>query len=126
MIHSRIQLVSRTDPQRVSSSFTKARSEDFKLNCFIWTTAGDTSVRYAHEKMNGVVVFWNNLPSPEILVGMPGGLGHYAPGGCPNCRCIAWPVLSVMDLFSDETRVKVYVNESITRLTKQQFLELAA
>lgn len=126
LIHSRIQLIARTDPQRVASSFTKARSDDLKLNCFIWTTVGDTSVRHSHEKMNDVVVFWNDLPSPEALIEMPGGLGHYAPGGCPNCRCIAWPVLSIIDLFHDKTRVKVYTDESIRRLTQQQFLELVA
>ncbi len=126
LITSRIKLIARTDPHRVNSSFTEARSEDLQLNCFIWTTVGDTSVRHAHDKMNGVVVFWSDLPSPEALIGMPAGLGHYAPGGCPNCRCIAFPVISIVDLFANRTRIKVYTGGLIRRVTQSQFIELVA
>jgi hypothetical protein len=125
LINQRINLLAQTDPHRVNSSLTEARSEDFGLNCFIWNTARDEVVRISHQKMQGVVVFWRDLPSPEALMHKAPIFGHYPPGECPNCRCGAIPILSVDDLFSSVfQRVKVYYDDQIHQLTRTQFSKL--
>jgi|SRR6516164_5074019 len=121
----KINLVAQTDPHRINSALTEARSADLTIQCFIWRTAGDTSVRPSHQKMDEVVVFWDDLPSPEALIGLPSILGYYAPGNCPNCRCNAVPVLSVETLFRViYSRIKVYWMGSIIQMTRQQFLQI--
>ena len=126
VVSKRIKMIARSDPHRVSSAITRARSEDLVLNCFIWTTRHDTLVRHAHKNLDGVVVFWGDLPSPELLVGLGSALGHYGPGETYNCRCIAIPVLSVNDLFrTDRSIIEVYREGRIHRVTKAKFLEIA-
>ena len=125
LLSMKINLISRTDPHRASTAFTEARSEDLGLNCFIWNTKDDSSVRFSHRKMNEVVVFWRELPSPEALIGQPANLGYYAAGDCPNCRCFPFPIFSVEDLFASQyKRIKVYIDGSIRFLTRSQFIKI--
>lgn len=120
----RATLLARTDPHRANSAMTKARSEDFDLPLFIWKTAKDSYVRYSHKRMEDVVVFWDDLPSPEALVGLPSSLGNYAPGDCPNCRCGAFPVFSVQQLFENTPRIRLYREGAIHSITQSQLLRL--
>jgi len=121
----RVNLLAQTDPHRINSALTEARSDDLALHCFIWSTSKDSVVRHSHKKMEGVVVFWRDLPSPELLIGQPANLGYYAPGNCPNCRCNAIPIISIDELFKDpKSRIRVYVDNQIRMLTKGQFIKL--
>jgi len=125
LISKRIKLIARSDPHFASSALTKARSEDLGISCFIWTTRHDNLVRHAHDNLDGVVVFWNDLPSPENLVGMGPILGYYGPGESYNCRCVAVPIFSFNDLFtSDRSRISVYHEGRIQQMTKSRFMEL--
>lgn len=121
----RVSLLAQTDPHRINTALTEARSVDLGIPCFIWSTAKDGVVRHSHHKMEGVVVFWRDLPSPELLIGQPANLGYYSPGNCPNCRCGAIPVISIDELFKDpKARIKVYYDGQIHLMSRNQFIKL--
>lgn len=125
LLKNRISLLGRTDPHRTNSALTRARSEELSFPCFLWTTSEDDVVRISHQKMNGVLIFWRDLPSPEKLIGMPSTLGNYAAGDCPGCRCSAIPVFSIDDLFTTEySRISVYYAGKIRKMTRGQLLKL--
>jgi SPP1 gp7 family putative phage head morphogenesis protein len=115
---SRIHLISRTQVAMASTALTQARSEDLGLTHFEWDTSQDARVRPSHRLMSGVLVAWNDLPSPEKLAGMKSSLGAYGPGQCQNCRCIPSVLLALEDVSWPR---KVYSSGSITRLTRAQF-----
>jgi SPP1 gp7 family putative phage head morphogenesis protein len=126
LARNRVRLIARTETSKASTALTRARSEDLGLNWFVWKTSEDARVRSSHEHLNGVVVSWNALPSPEALLNIRSTLGKYAPGDAPNCRCYPQPVLTLQDLYvTGSERRKVYTNGSIQRLTRMQFARLS-
>jgi len=125
LLVQRAKLLVQSDLHRVNSNITRVRSNDFRLPCFIWSTSKDEVVRPAHFRMENVLVFWNHLPSPELLIHIPAFFGRYVPGGCPNCRCSAVPVVSIDDLFTTVlSRIKVYYNDEIRLMTRLQLLKV--
>jgi SPP1 gp7 family putative phage head morphogenesis protein len=122
LLRSRVQLIARTESQKASSALTRARSEDVGAEWYVWQTSSDQRVRESHRKMQGVVVPWGQDPDPEVLIGEKSGLGHYAAGDCPNCRCYAAPVLTLDDV---KFPARVYWQGSIHQMTKQQFKQIA-
>lgn len=119
---SKIALVARTQAAAASSSLTEARAMDVGLHWFEWLTSEDQRVRSSHDHMEGVLVNWNELPSPEQLIGKKSTLGHYAPGRCPNCRCIPSPILTLDDVSWPH---KVYTGGRIVRMTRIQFQQFS-
>jgi len=87
---SRANTIARTEVGRVSTEFTKARSEHLGSTEFIWRTAGDSDVRPSHKALNGKSFKWSDPPECDP--------GHHAlPGAIWNCRCYAEPVLPDLD-----------------------------
>lgn len=126
LTRNRITLIARTETSKASTALTRARAEELSLDWFEWKSAEDFRVRPAHKNLNGVLVSWNDLPSPEALMKMRSTLGKYAPGDAPNCRCYPAPLLSLDDAFSNGSeRRRVYTNGSIQRLTRAQFARLS-
>lgn len=126
--HSKISMLARTQSSSANTALTKARSEELDLPCFIWETSQDGKrVRLSHQNMQGVVVFWKDLPSPEALIGMKAVLGHYAPGNCPNCRCNPLPILTVEDVYANKKSqaAKVYFEGRIQNMTRANFARLS-
>lgn len=123
LLNSRISMIARTQCSGASTALTRARSEELDISCFVWETSQDGNrVRASHRNMQGVVVFWKDLPSPELLIGQKDFLGHYAPGDCPNCRCNSLPVLTVEDVFSTrKSLARVYAEGRIVQMTKANF-----
>ena len=89
----RINLIARTEVSRASTALTRARAEDLDLDWYVWRTAKDARTRKAHRHLDGVLVAWNEPPSPEALLGIKSTLGDYHAGDCPNCRCYPEPML---------------------------------
>lgn len=122
LLHSRINQLARTESQKASTALTRARCEELNLPCYIWETSEDGDrVRLSHRKMQGVVVFWDDPPAPELLVGER-SQGHYHAGDIYNCRCTQTVVLTLEDI---RFPARVYRHGSITRMTRVQFRALA-
>jgi SPP1 gp7 family putative phage head morphogenesis protein len=124
--YGRIKLLARTGVQSSSTLLTEARCQELDLPWFVWYTSKDQRVRPSHRNMDGVIVSWSDLPSPEALIGQKSNLGHYAPGNCPNCRCGPLPVLTVEDIYrTGSEQHKVYHDGIIVRMTKAQFTKFS-
>lgn len=119
--HSRAsaRLIARTEVSKTTTALTKARSEGLGLKWYIWRTALDGDrVRRSHRNMEGVIVNWNNPPSPEALVGEK-DVGNYHAGNIWNCRCYPEPIIDVEDV---PEHCKVYLNGSIERMSRAKFV----
>lgn len=77
-----------------STAFQRARAEAIGLTWYVWQTSQDGRVRPSHKGMQGVLVQWQDPPSPELLVGEP-ELGRYHAGEGLGCRCLPSPVVSI-------------------------------
>lgn len=123
---NKIKMLARTQTSSANTALSRARSEELGIPCFVWDTSHDQRVRKSHQNMSGVVVFWKNLPSPEMLIGQKDSLGHYAAGDCPYCRCFTSPVLSLEDIFNGKKNlIKVYHEDAIRFFTMGQFTKLS-
>ena len=119
--HSRAsaRLIARTEVSKTTTALTKARSEGLGLNWYIWRTALDGDrVRKSHRNMEGVIVRWDNPPSPEALIGEK-SVGNYHAGNIWNCRCYPEPIVDVEDV---PEHCKVYLNNQIERMSKAKFI----
>ena len=119
LLRSRVHLISRTETAKASLALTQARCEDLDIKFAEWLTSEDVRVRKSHKALDKVIFAWSDLPDPEALAGEKSSLGHYGPGGCPNCRCTTAPLLDVDYIGWPR---KVYRNGSIHQMTKPQFL----
>jgi SPP1 gp7 family putative phage head morphogenesis protein len=119
---SKIDLITRTEVSKADTAITRARAESISLPCYVWETSEDARVRKSHKKMQGVIVFWNDPPAPEALVGEKSTLGHYHAGNAPNCRCPALPLVT-----TDEVQWPhaVYSQGKIQRMTLPAFRKLS-
>ncbi|MCW6079039.1 phage minor head protein [Clostridium sporogenes] len=124
MLESKAKLIARTEVSKTSTALTKARCENIGLNWYIWRTSEDQRVRKSHDHMEGVLINWNNPPSPEKLIGKK-FVGYYHAGNIYNCRCYPEPVVSLDFIkWPCNGKIKVYYNGSIVRMTKKEFLEI--
>ena len=109
-----LKTIARTESAKANAAIAQARAEDIGIPCYIWRTCKDERVRASHRRMEGVVCFWNNPPSPE-------GQGFYHPGNIYNCRCYAEPILDSRDL---PKSVKVWKNDEIQRTSKKAIMKM--
>jgi SPP1 gp7 family putative phage head morphogenesis protein len=122
LTRSRVNLIARTEVSKASTALTQAQSQDIGLNYFIWRTSKDGRVRESHRNLDGVLMSWNDLPHPELLVGEKDA-GKYGPGEIYNCRCIASPVI---DLKYINWPIRVFMNGRISRMRRSEFERVAA
>jgi len=120
---SRLQLIARTEVSKAQSTLTQARALSLGLNWYIWRTSEDARVRSAHKHMEGVLVNWNNPPSPEMISpdGKQAHYSYYHAGNTFNCRCYAEPIVN-LDYVTFPA--KVYRNNAIVRMTRAEFQKL--
>jgi hypothetical protein len=73
--------------------------------------------------MEGVLINWNNPPSPEMLSpdGEQAHYGYYHAGDTVNCRCYAEVVVNLEYV---DFPAKVYRNNSIARMTRGEFQKI--
>ncbi len=117
---AKIQLIARTQVAMTATAISKVRAENLKLPCYEWLTSEDVRVRVSHKKLDHVIVFWNDPPSPEALVGEK-SYGNYNAGQTFNCRCDA---NVVVDLDQLNWPMRVYRNGLITRISRAKFAAL--
>lgn len=61
-----IQRIARTEVAKTDTAITRVRAESIGLNWYEWRTSEDARVRKSHQTMNGVLVNWNDPPSPKL------------------------------------------------------------
>ena len=122
---SRLQLIARTEVSKTQSALTQARALSLGLNWYIWRTSSDARVRSAHSHMEGVLVNWNNPPSPEVLdpKGKQVPYGNYHAGNTFNCRCYEEVIVNLDYV---EFPARVYRNNIIVPMTRAAFEKIAA
>lgn len=121
--HSRAsaRLIARTEVAKTQSAITKSRAQNLDMHWYVWRTALDGNrVRKSHRLMEGVIVNWNDPPSPEELAGEQ-SVGHYHAGNIWNCRCYSEVLLDVNDV---KWPHKVYRNGQITKMNKTEFMNI--
>lgn len=121
--HSRAsaKLIARTEVSKTTTALTKARCDNLDLHWYVWRTAEDGDrVRKSHRIMEGVLVNWNEPPSPEVLAGEK-SVGNYHAGNIWNCRCYPEPLIEIDDISWPH---KVYTNGKIQTMGKMQFEQI--
>lgn len=121
--HSRAsaKLIARTEVSKTTTALTKARCDNLDLHWYVWRTAEDGDrVRKSHRIMEGVLVNWNEPPSPEALAGEK-SVGNYHAGNIWNCRCYPEPLIEIDDINWPH---KVYTNGKIQTMGKMQFEQM--
>ena len=118
LARSQARMIARTSVGAAETALTRARSEQIGLSWYEWATSEDGRVRPSHRIMDKVLVAWADPPSPELLDGEGNPFGHYAPGECPYCRCIALPLI---DLNEVRWPKKVYSHGKIEFVSRAQF-----
>ena len=121
----RILTIARTQVSMASSSLTEVRATALGLPFFEWNSSEDQRVRPSHRKMDGVLSSWNDLPSPEALVGIKSSLGRYGPGQAPNCRCFPGVLLSLDDVSWPRRLYSAGSLKTVTRAQFQRFSNLS-
>ena len=119
---SRAALIARTETSKAVAALTQARSEDLGIGWYQWRTAKDQRVRPSHKIMEKVLVRWNDPPSPEELDGIASNLGKYHAGGCPNCRCVSLPLVTIKVI---EFPARVYHDDRIERMSRARFIKFS-
>lgn len=114
---ARAELIARTESSKAMTALTEARAKDLGVNWYQWRTADDARVRNSHKHMEGVLVRWNDPPSPEQLAGLK-SVGHYNAGNIYNCRCYPSPLVTLNRV---HWPAKVYYQGSIQIMTREQF-----
>ena len=120
MAKSRLQLIARTEVSKSQSALTQSRAQALGLNWYVWRTSDDARVRSAHRHMEGVLVNWNNPPSPEMFSpdGEQAHYGYYHAGNTFNCRCYAE---AIINLDYVDFPARVYRNNYIAKMTRAAF-----
>ena len=121
--HSRAsaKLIARTEVSKTTTALTKARCDNLDLHWYVWRTMEDGDrVRKSHRIMEGVLVNWNEPPSPEVLAGEK-SVGNYHAGNIWNCRCYPEPLIEIDDISWPH---KVYTNGKIQIMGKMQFEQM--
>lgn len=121
--HSRAsaRLIARTEVAKTQSALTRVRAQSLDMQWYVWRTALDGNrVRSSHRLMEGVLVNWNDPPSPEALAGEK-SVGHYHAGNIWNCRCFSEVLVDVDDV---KWPHKVYRNGQIQTMSKSEFMKM--
>lgn len=117
---AKAELIARTETSKTSSALTQVRSEELGVDWYAWRTSEDSRVRSSHHHMDGVLIAYNNPPSPELLIGEK-TQGYYHAGNIYNCRCYMEPLISFTDV---KWPAKVYYNGKIQKMTLSKFKEI--
>ena len=107
-----LKCIARTECAKANAAIEQARAEMCGIKCYFWRSVKDERVRDSHSDMDGILVFYDDPPSPEEL--FPGNgkpYGKYHAGNTFNCRCYQEPVVDEMflpDVFRYHRYGKIY------------------
>ncbi len=114
------RLIARTETSKASTALTRVRAEVAGLDWYVWRTSKDERVRSSHDHMDGVLINWNEPPSPEALDPRQEQepYGEYHAGETFNCRCYPAPLLDYGDI---SWPARVFYGGKIQRMTLAKF-----
>ena len=118
MTRAHAMLIARTESSKASTALTQARSEAAGIRWYVWRSEEDSRVRDSHRLMDGVLINWDDPPSPEALAGESRTYGNYHAGDIFNCRCYPEPLIMFSDIRWPH---KVYYGGRIQMMTLAQF-----
>lgn len=117
---ARANLIARTEVAKTNTAITQARCQEIGVAWYVWRTMEDRRVRDSHAHMEGVLVRFDDPPSPEELIGRR-SVGRYNAGEIYNCRCYPEPLV---DLSVIRFPAKVYMGGRIISMTRKEFEQL--
>jgi len=85
-ITKNLKCIARTECAKANAAIAQARAEALGIKCYFWRSVGDERTRPSHDAMDGILVFYDDPPSPEELFGGR-AYGNYHAGNTFNCRC---------------------------------------
>ena len=59
----RAKIIIRTESSKVNAALTEIRAKELDINGYVWSTSEDQRVRASHKLMDGVLVFWDTVPT---------------------------------------------------------------
>lgn len=86
---SKAELLARSQTLRLNGQITEAKHRAAGISSFVWTTSSDERVRESHEELDGQTFSYDD---PPVVDGEA-----ILPGFAPNCRCTAYPVITLLD-----------------------------
>lgn len=86
---SKAEFLARQETSLFVSKHREARFADAGITSYIWRTAGDSTVREDHRKLNGRTFEFSNPPIVDEATGRRAN-----PGEDFNCRCVSEPILA--------------------------------
>ncbi|MFR8056990.1 MAG: hypothetical protein ACLU45_01885 [Dialister invisus] len=97
MTRAHAKLIARTESSKAASALTRSRGAKRGAQLVYLGNIGRFPCSFFHRHMDGVLVNWNDPPSPEALIDMK-DYGKYHAGEFPNCRCYAAPLIEYDDV----------------------------
>ena len=117
-ITKNLKTIARTECAKANAAIIQARAEMCGIRAYVWRCVMDERSRKSHKLMDGVLVFYDDPPSPEALAGEK-SYGQYHAGNTFNCRCYQEPVVDAN--FLPET-LRVYKDGRIFTTTRSNVL----
>ena len=114
-----LKCIARTECAKANAAIVQARAEMCGIQCYFWRCVMDNRSRDSHMHMDKVLVFYDDPPSPEALIGKT-SYGEYHAGNTFNCRCYQEVVVDVR--FLPDT-FKYYHFGTIQTTTRNAFLK---
>ena len=115
-----LKTIARTECAKANAAIVQARAEMCGIKAYFWRAMADERTRPGHSMLDGVLVFYNDPPSPEALAGEK-SYGRYHAGNTFNCRCYQEPVVDVSflpDVVSVYSDGKIYTTSKGALLRK--------
>ena len=126
-ITKNLKCIARTECSKANAAICQARAEACGIRCYIWRCVGDERTRESHYKMDGILVFYDDPPSPEALFPYKVSknsyvkpYGRYHAGNTFNCRCYQEAVVDIQ--FLPDT-FRYYRDGAIHDTTKAAFIK---
>lgn len=84
-----LKCIARTECAKANAAICQARAEAIGCKCYFWRCVHDNRVRDSHSDMDGILIFYDDPPSPETLFPQKNvrPYGNYHAGNTFNCRC---------------------------------------
>lgn len=89
---SRAKLIARDQVAKLSGELQQNQQQAAGIEEYEWSTAGDEAVRPDHRRLNGRRFRWDSPPVVNQRTGE-----RRNPGGDIQCRCVAKPVIPLLD-----------------------------